>query len=934
MADNRPVSPESQEQLHLAVEAANVGTWDYDTRTGRIEWSARCREIFGVGPDDELDYAFFGTLLHPDDRQRVDEEVETAVRGSGLFESQYRIVRPDGELRWIQSRGRMLFDGDGAPGRLIGAVVDITRQKNIEEELRRSDARTRAVIDGAGVGIVLVTPDGRPLVANAAACEFLGYTAEELAALTPAEITHPDDIAADFALFQELLAGTRSRYSIEKRYIHKSGAIVWARLTISLAGDYAVAVVEDITERRKAAEELRRAHERYELASRATNDVIWDWDAAAGTIIWNDALRTTFGYDPDSIDNRLLWWEEHLHPADRDRAAGSINQAIDSGASSWTGEYRFERADGTYAVVLDRGYISRAPDGRPLRMIGAMLDVTDRKRGERTAAFMAEASARLASSLDYRSTLEQVADLAVPSIADWCVFDLCGEDGRYERLAIAHSDRAKAPRIRDIYVAVHRAIDGGQPVLFEHVNDEILERVARTPDDAQTLRELGIRSAIIVPIAVANAAPMGALTLAMSDSRRAFDERDRKTAEDLARRAAMAIEHARLYEAAQQANRAKDEFLATLSHELRTPLTAILGWAGLLEDPSLDPETRRLGMETIHRSAIAQARLVDDVLDLSRVIAGKMRLDVQSVSIAGLVRASVDAVRLAAAAKEIRVIATEADAGEIIGDANRLQQVVWNLLANAIKFTPQGGRVEVNVETMPSSVRLTVSDSGSGIAPEFLPHVFEPFRQADAATTRIHGGLGLGLAIVRYIVEAHGGTVSAHSDGPGRGALFTVEFPRVAADRAQPRPPLQTAASPDLKGVRVLFVDDQEDARHLARVILSRAGADTAIASCVSEALAELVRSTPDVVVTDIAMPVEDGYALLRELRSADSRAGRRTPAIAATAYGSPEDRARALAAGFDAYIKKPMQADALTAAIAEVLRSVRTPTATPPAAP
>jgi PAS domain S-box-containing protein len=926
LAHNRRVSVDSQETLRLAVEAANVGTWDYDTGTGTIEWSARCREIFGVAAGDPIDYDLFRSRLHPDDRKRIDDEIAAAVGGSGVIASQYRLVRPDGEERWVQARGRVFFNGDGAPPRIIGAIVDITEQKTVEEALRRSDARTRAIVDGAGLGIVLVSLEGRPLMANAAVCELLGYSMDELARLTPAEITHPEDVAADFALFQELIAGRRQRYTIEKRYIHRNGAIIWARLTISLVrqpgGDYAVAVVEDITERRQAAEEIRRAHERYELVARATNDVIWDWDAAAGTIVWNDALRTMFGYDPDRIDNRLVWWEEHLHPDDRDRVVASIGQAIESGASSWTDEYRFERADGTYTEVLDRGYISRAPDGRPLRMIGAMLDVTDRKRAERTASFMAEASAVLASSLDYHATLKLVADLAVPSIADWCVFDLRGEDGRYERLAVAHPDREQAPRIKDIYVAVHRVIDSGQPVLFEHVTDEIVGRVARTAEDAQTLRELGIRSAIIVPMAVANAEPMGALTLAMSGSGRAFGERDRKTAEDLARRAAMAIEHARLYETAQQANRAKDEFLATLSHELRTPLTAILGWAGLLDDPALDPDTRRLGMETIHRSAIAQARLVDDVLDLSRVIAGKMRLDVQNVSIASLVRASVDAVRLAAAAKDIRVVATEADAGEIMGDANRLQQVVWNLLANAIKFTPAGGRVEVNVDTTPSSVRLSVTDTGSGIAPEFLPHVFEPFRQADAATTRVHGGLGLGLAIVRYIVEAHGGTVSAHSDGAGRGATFVVEFPRIAGDRALPRPAMATAASPDLKGVRVLFVDDQEDARQLARVILGRAGADTAVASCVSEALLELMRGTPDVVVTDIAMPVEDGYALLRELRSADSRAGRRTPAIAATAYGSPEDRDRALAAGFDAFIKKPMQPDALTGAIAEVLRT------------
>ena len=680
------------------------------------------------------------------------------------------------------------------------------------------------------------------------------------------------------------------------------------------------------------AEEIRRAHERYELAARATNDVIWDWDAAGGTIIWNEALRTLFGYDPEHIDNRLVWWETHLHPDDRERVVSSINEALESGASSWTAEYRFECADGTYTEVLDRGYISRDADGRPQRMIGAMLDVTERKRSERTAAFMAEASGLLATSLDYQSTLKRVADLAVPVLADWCLVDMRSEGQLYERLAVAHSDPVKAQLIRDLYARtpppreegldpVRDVIASGKPILVEHVTEDLVERVAQSPEHLQMIRTLGARSSIIVPLALPNTPPMGALTLVMGDSRRVLGKRDLKVAEDLARRAAMAIEHSRLYAAAQEANRAKDEFLATLSHELRTPLTAILGWADVLSDASVDPETRRLGLETIHRSAMIQARLVDDVLDLSRVIAGKMRLEVQNVRVANVVNASVDAIRLAAAAKGIRVVVSDRGAGEVIGDANRLQQVIWNLLANAIKFTPAGGSVEVHVETTASTMRLSVVDDGAGIAPDFLPHVFEPFLQGDAATTRLHGGLGLGLAIVRYIVEAHGGSVSAESEGKGKGARFIIELPRIASERAATRPPANAAA--DLRGVRVLFVDDQEDARQLAKVILSRAGAEASTASSVSEAIDAVERTGPDVVVTDIAMPLADGYTLLRELRTADVRAGRRTPAIAATAYGTPEDRDRALAAGFDAFIRKPMQPEALTSAIAAVLQRV-----------
>ena len=634
-------------------------------------------------------------------------------------------------------------------------------------------------------------------------------------------------------------------------------------------------------------EEIRRAHERYELVARATNDVIWDWDAEKGVIVWNEALRTMFGYDPDHIDNRLHWWDQHLHPDDRDRAIANINRVIESSDSVWTDEYRFERADGSYAEVLDRGYITRGADGKPLRMIGAMLDVTERKRVERIAGFMAEASALLASSLDYEATLNRVAALAVPVLADCCIIDMRDEE---KSLAVAHADPDHVCEIdRNL---VREVIATGKPVLT--------------------------RSALVVALAIPDGAPIGALSLVTSDPHRVFDERDLHIAEDLASRAAMAIEHARLFFDVQNANRAKDDFLATLSHELRTPLTAILGWARLLTESDLDPDSRNLGLDTIQRSALAQARLIDDVLDVSRVTTGKLRLNVQPLAIEEVVRRSIDAVRLAAEAKGIELVLPRTHTGWVTGDADRLQQVIWNLLNNAIKFTPQGGRVEVTVEMTPAAVRLSVSDTGQGIAREFLPHVFEPFRQAESGTTRVHGGLGLGLAIVRYLIEAHGGTVEAFSDGLGCGTRFTIELPRASVgERVDVVTPSASVVS--LKGMRVLFVDDQEDARQLAGVILTRAGAESIVVSSAAEALEVLEGSAIDALVTDIAMPGADGYSLVRELRKADAIAGRRTPALAVSALGNPEDRIRALTAGFDAYLHKPMEPNELTYVIAQI---------------
>jgi len=762
-----------------------------------------------------------------------------------------------------------------------------------------------AVVDGAGVGIVVLDPQRRIVVANAAFCDLLGCAKDDVAGIDERELTEDND--SD--LFQDLLSRTRTRYTVDKRYRYKNGPDVWGRVTMTMlrgGGEYAIAVVEDITAKRdveQAADEARRAHERYALVARATNDVIWDWDAEHGTIIWNDALQTMFGYAPDQIDNRLQWWDSHLHPDDRERVVSGINGIIEKGGTSWTDEYRFERADGSFTEVLDRGYVARAEDGKPVRMIGAMLDVTERKRAERIATFMAEASAVLASSLDYHATLARVAELTVPVLADWCIVDLRTGNETYQRLAIVREDAAKAS---DAFANdVREVIVSGAP--------KLIERVADTLD---------IRSALIVPLVVVPGdRSLGALTLAMSHSRRVLSERDRAVVEDVARRAAMAIEHARLYDDAQKANLAKDEFLAILSHELSTPLTIILGWSGILSREDVSPEELLQGVESIRAGALAQAQLIDDVLDLSRVTTGKLRLDVQPVSIGQLVADSLTAVRVAAAAKRIDLIAPDTTtAGTVLGDGNRLRQVIWNLLTNAIKFTPAGGKVTVELENTPASVRLIVTDTGKGIPRDFLAHVFEPFRQGDASTTRAHGGLGLGLAIVRHLVEGHGGTVAAFSDGVDRGARFVVELPSVpeSSDAASGKD--LRASRSELAGVRVLFVDDQADARELARVIFSNAGAESTITSCASEALEALERLPIDIVVADIAMPEVDGYALIAEIRRRDAIAQRHTPAVAATAYRGEDDRARALAAGFDAYVKKPMDAATLTSTVAGVM--------------
>ena len=390
---------------------------------------------------------------------------------------------------------------------------------------------------------------------------------------------------------------------------------------------------------------------------------------------------------------------------------------------------------------------------------------------------------------------------------------------------------------------------------------------------------------------------------------------------------------------AERNSRMKDEFLATLSHELRTPLNAILGWAQVLrsEDQGLSPDVRQ-GLGVIERNAQAQRQLIEDLLDMSRIISGKVRLDVQRVNLAAVIEAAVDSMRPAAEAKGIRIQqALDPVAGPVKGDPARLQQVVWNLLANAVKFTPKGGRVQVVLERVNSHLEVVVSDTGAGIRPEFLPHVFDRFRQADASSTRQYGGLGLGLSIVKHLTELHGGSVRAKSPGEGMGATFTVMLPLMVmhesdtaaaageppqAPRLHPRSTAQESnpcGVPDLAGVRVLVVDDEPDARELIRRLLERCRVDVLTAGSAAEAMELFRRHRPDVLLSDIGMPGRDGYALMRDVRRLPAADGGRTPAVALTAFARSEDRTRAMLAGYHVHLAKPIESAELVATVASL---------------
>ncbi|MDQ3332223.1 MAG: ATP-binding protein, partial [Planctomycetota bacterium] len=458
---------------------------------------------------------------------------------------------------------------------------------------------------------------------------------------------------------------------------------------------------------------------------------------------------------------------------------------------------------------------------------------------------------------------------------------------------------------------------------------------------------LPVRSYLAVPVISRSNEVIGGLFFGHEEPA-VFTERTERIIVGVAAQAAVAIDNARLYEGAtraaeerkklleaeraaraeaERAGLMKDEFLATLSHELRTPLSAILGWSQILQMEGYTPEDLKEGLETIARNGRAQTRLIDDLLDMNRIVSGKVRLDVQPIDLSALVDAAVDSVRHSAEAKSIRLRKIiDPHAGPVSGDPARLQQVVWNLLTNAMKFTPKGGRVDVVVERVNSHVEITVSDSGEGISPDFLPYVFERFRQADSSLTRKHGGLGLGLSIVKQLVELHGGAVSVKSPGEGQGATFTVSLPlapvRESSNREHPLTPRRSLLGfngVDLSGIKILVIDDEPDARELTKRVLTQCRAIVSTAGGAAEGLEQVKRSKPDVIVSDIGMPERDGYQFIRDVRALTASEGGATPAVALTAFARSEDRTRAMMAGYQVHVAKPIEPEELVATVASL---------------
>jgi signal transduction histidine kinase/ActR/RegA family two-component response regulator len=567
--------------------------------------------------------------------------------------------------------------------------------------------------------------------------------------------------------------------------------------------------------------------------------------------------------------------------------------------------------------------------------------------------------AKLASNLNLEALVQAVTDAATEvSGAQFGAFFYTrtqteGEDWLLHTLSGASREafeKFPAPRTTPLFGPTFR---GEGPIRVGNVHDDP-RFLPQGPCNGMLPAQLPVKSYLAVPVVSRSGEKVGGLVFGHADAD-VFTERAERLVVGIAAQAAMAIDNARLYEDAkrtaearaqmleaeraarsegERVNMLKDEFLATLSHELRTPLSAILGWGRLLLERLTDaPEETRRPLETIVRNAQAQVRLIDDLLDMNSIVSGKIRLDVQAVELAPIVSAAVEVVRPAASAKCIRLRTTfDPSTSPALADPNRIQQIVCNLLTNSVKFTPKGGTIDIVVQRVNSHTEIIVQDSGVGIPASFLPHVFDRFRQADASTTRHFGGLGLGLAIARQLVELHGGTIRAESAGADLGSTFIVSLPLRAVNggaegerREHPRASLNApfkGVAVSLTGLQILVVDDQPDARELVRAVLIAAGARVLTAESADEALALLRSQRPDVLVSDIGMPERDGYELIRAIRLLPPELGGRTPAIAVTAFARSEDRMRAMLAGYQMHLAKPLEPQELVVTVRSVAAS------------
>jgi PAS domain S-box-containing protein len=927
---------------------------------------------------EELVTKTFADITHPDDIDADWAQARQVLRGEiPTYSMEKRYLCKDGSIAWVYLTVSLTRDAAGAPQNFISVIEDIGERKQAEDALRGSEERFRAIVSQATAGIVETDLTGRLIFANQRYCEIVGYSEAELRALRMHDITHPDDLPASVVLFNQLANGGTD-FVVEKRYVRKDGGEVWVNNSVNAVRDVAgrvrsiVAVTLDITERRRAEMALAEALALNRTITDNTQSCLWMMDTQGRGTFANHASERISGFKPEELIGQVLHEKvHHTHP-DGTRfpiEECPLDRALPLHEAVVGYEDVFVHKDGHFYPVRCAGR-PIVVNGEPIGTVIEVQDITEERRAAAERERLLEEERRHGRNLQ-RLNAASVAINAATSIEE--VVRLINEKAREltgARMAgvnLVHDGDWKRSRSAPSLSGDYAAWDNYEAQLTGKGFYTLVAREKRTMRMTQAeleshpaLRRFSVEAGEHPPLRGWMAAPLldgggeciGVVQLSdkwISGAASEFTEADEALMWQLAQVASVALENQQLYEheqearqMAEQATRAKDEFLAVVSHELRSPLNAILGWNRLLRSRrGDDPQIARV-TETVESSGQAQLRLIEDLLDTARIISGKMRLETQPVELVGVIASALDAVRPAADSKGIIIVPDFGlESGQmsyqVNGDSDRLQQVVWNLVSNAIKFTPDGGRVWVGLRRGGPGVQIIVRDTGQGISPDLLPYVFDRFKQGDSSVSRRFGGLGLGLALVKHLVELHGGSVMVESPGESQGSTFTVSLPAPGVkgdveakshgerETVVARPAFHGLRPASLSGVRALVVEDEAGARELITLALEQQGAlvtgvdsaAAALAALESQPEGEAARAPFDVLISDIGMPGADGYELIRRVRAhADERVCR-IRAVALTAYARTEDRMQALQAGFQMHVPKPVDEAELTTVIA-----------------
>ena len=662
--------------------------------------------------------------------------------------------------------------------------------------------------------------------------------------------------------------------------------------------------------------QVQASEERFARFMQQLPGLAWIKDSQGRYVYANDAAVAAFGTGRDDLYDRDD--DQLFPPATAAQFKANDARALASPSGVQVVE-SLEHADGVVHYSLVSKFPIPGRDGQ-LPLVGGMaIDITERKRAEDDARFLAGASAALADLVDYKSTLQKVARLAVPNFADWCTVDMLDANGKLERLAVAHVNPNKVELAHELYrryppdpasSGVWKIIRSGESMLTPEITDEMLAAYIKDPEYLRIMRELGLKSYLAVPLKLRETV-LGVISFISAESRRFYDEDDLTLAEDLACRAAVAIDNARLYQALKEADRRKDEFLALLGHELRNPLAPLCNSLQLLKLPDIDQTIAARAREMMERQLEHMVRLVDDLLDVSRIMRGRIELRREPLDLSAAIARAVETSQPQLDAEGHRLTVSVApEPLRIDGDLVRLAQIISNLLNNAAKYTPRGGQIWLSAGREQEHGVIRVRDNGIGIAREVLPRLFDMFYQAERATNASRGGLGIGLSLVRGLTELHGGTVEAHSLGVGTGSEFVVRLPLLAANHGGPGKQAAKGAQNELPRRRVLVVDDNIDAADSLAMLLRIAGQEVEVAYDGPAALAKAEMAPPDIALLDLGMPQMDGFQLAAAFRSSPQLAN--VQLVALTGWGQPEDRQKTKQCGFDQHLVKPVDIDAL----------------------